>query len=86
MRRARDAALDAKEATLNAREAELGVEVERLREGEAGLLADFLPLLERKRERLAELEQEVPDRRCETLRAYRVHYGRRRYERELSYK
>ena len=38
---ARDASLDAKEATLNAREAELGVEVERLREGEAGLLADL---------------------------------------------
>ena len=68
---ARDASLDAKEATLNAREAELGVEVERLREGEAGLLADFLPLLERKRERLAELEQEVLDRRCE----HYVHTG-----------
>ena len=74
---ARDASLDAKEATLNAREAELGVEVER-REGEAGLLADFLPLLERKRERLAELEQEVSTVPLRALRAYRVHYGRRR--------
>ena len=82
---ARDASLDAKEATLNAREAELGVEVERLREGEAGLLADFLPLLERKRERLAELEKEVLDRRCEhyVKRASGSQESRENYENQI---
>ena len=43
------------------------MEVERLQE-QAGLLADPLPLLERKREWLAELEQEVSTAAASTAR------------------
>ena len=60
---ARDAELDAKAAALDARQAAYEAELERRRKEEGELMLDFLPILERKKERLATLEREALERR-----------------------
>ena len=53
---------DEKDAVLAARVAELGAQTEELRRIEEEALADFLPLLQSKRQRLRELEREAVDK------------------------